>query len=111
MNFIVKLFKSKDLVNNINYNNIFVIIKRFIKYNKFISINESHSIKDLANIIIQKIINNYRLLDEFITDRSTTFVSRFFITFTAKFKMNNKLSIVFIPRLINKQNNLTNQTV
>ncbi len=38
INFIIKLFKFKDLVNNINYNNIFVIIKHLSKYNKFIPV-------------------------------------------------------------------------
>ncbi len=36
IDFIIKLFKSKDSINNTNYNNIFVIVERFIKYNKFI---------------------------------------------------------------------------
>ncbi len=52
IDFIVKLFKSKDLVNNTNYNSIFVIIEHFIKYNKFILINKSHLIEDLIDIII-----------------------------------------------------------
>ncbi len=52
INFIVKLFKSKDFISNINYNNIFIIIERFIKYNKFIPINESYLIKDLVDIVI-----------------------------------------------------------
>jgi len=48
-------------------------MERLIKYSKFILINESHSTKDLVDIIIWKIINNYGLLDEFIIDRSITF--------------------------------------
>ena len=95
IDFIVKLFKSKDFVNNINYNNIFVIIKRFIKYNKFIPINESHLTEDLIDTVIRKIINNYRLSNEFIIDKSITFVSRFFITFITKLKVNNKFSTTF----------------
>ncbi len=95
MDFIVKLSKSKDFVSNINYNSILVIIERFIKYDKFIFINESHSIKDLADIVVRKIINNHKFLDEFIIDRNTTFILRFFITFIIKFGMNNKLFIAF----------------
>ncbi|SRR6266699_2238681 len=95
MDFIVKLSKFKDLVNNINYNNIFVIIECLIKYSKFILINESYSIKDLVNIIIREIINNYRLLDEFKIDRDITFVLRFFIIFIIKLEVNSKLSIAF----------------
>ena len=74
IDFIVKLFKSKDFVNNISYNNIFVIIEYLIKYNKFIPINEFHLIKDLADIIVRKIINNYKLLNEFIINKNIIFV-------------------------------------
>ncbi len=74
MDFIVKLFKFKDFINNTSYNNILVIIKHYIKYSKFIPINESYSVEDFADIIIQKVINNYRLLDEFIIDRDIIFV-------------------------------------
>ena len=95
INFIIKLFKSKDLINNTSYNNILVIIKRFTKYSKFIPINKSYSIEDFADIIIRKVINNYGLLDEFVINRGTTFTLRFFITFIIKFGMNNKLFIAF----------------
>ncbi len=44
-----------------------------MKYNKFIFITESYSIEDLVDTIVRKVINNYRLLNEFITDRNTTF--------------------------------------
>ena len=95
IDFIVKLPKSRDLINNINYNSIFVIIKRFTKYSKFILVNESHSIEDLADTVIREVINNYRLPDEFIIDKSTTFALRFFIIFIIKLGVNNKLSITF----------------
>ena len=95
INFIVKLSKSKDSVNNTSYNNILVIIDRFIKYSKFISANKSHSAKDFIDIVVREIINNYKLLDEFITDKDTTFVFQFFITFIAKLGVNNKLFIAF----------------
>src|SRR6266566_3641947 len=98
MDFIVKLSKSKDPVNNTSYNNIFVIIKRLIKYSKFIPINKSYLIEDLIDIIIREVINNYRLLNEFIIDKNTTFILRFFITFITKLEMNSKLSIAFHPQ-------------
>ncbi len=74
INFIIKLSKSKDPVNNTSYNSILVIMEYLIKYSKFILINESHLIEDLANIIIREIINNYKLLNEFITNKGITFV-------------------------------------
>ncbi len=74
MDFIVKLSKSKDFINNTNYNNILIIIKRFIKYNKFIPINESYLVENLVDIIIWKIISNYRLPNKFIINKSIIFV-------------------------------------
>jgi len=52
MDFIVKLFKFKDSINNISYNSILVIVERFTKYNKFIFVNESYLVEDLVDIII-----------------------------------------------------------
>ncbi len=97
IDFIIKLFKFKNFVNNISYNNIFVIIEHFIKYNKFIPANESHSIKDLADIVIREVISNYKLPDEFMIDRDTTFTLQFFITLTVKLEVNSKLSTAFYP--------------
>ncbi len=68
---------------------------RFTKYSKFISANESHSTEDFVDIVVRKVINNHRLPDKFITDKSTTFISRFFTILTVKLGVNNKLSIVF----------------
>ena len=98
IDFIVKLFKFKNFINNINYNNIFIIVEYFTKYSKFIPINEFHLAKDFVDIIIQKIINNYRLPNKFITDRNITFAFKFFIIFTTKLKVNSKLFIIFYPQ-------------
>ena len=102
IDFIVKLSKFKDPVSNISYNSILVIIKHFTKYSKFIFANKSHLTKDLIDIIIRKVINNYRLLNEFIIDKGTIFALQFFITFITKLGINNKLSTTFHPQTINK---------
>ncbi len=75
MDFIVKLLKSKDLVNNTSYDSIFIIMEYFTKYNKFILVNESYLIEDLMDIVVREVISNYRLLDEFVIDRGTIFAS------------------------------------
>ncbi len=95
IDFIIKLFKSKDLISNTSYNRILIIIKRLIKYNKFIPINESYLTKDFADIVIREIISNHKLPDKFITNKNITFVLQFFITLTIKLEMNNKLSTTF----------------
>ncbi len=81
MDFIVKLSKSKDFISNTSYNSILVIIERLIKYSKFILINESYLTKDFIDIIVQEVVNNYRLPNEFIINKSTTFTLQFFIIF------------------------------
>ena len=45
MDFIVKLFKSKNIIIEINYNNILIIINKFIKYFYFIPYNEIYGVK------------------------------------------------------------------
>src|SRR6266566_3249264 len=49
----------------------------------------------ITDIIIRKIIHNYKLPNEFITNKNTTFVSQFFIILITRLKINNKLSIAF----------------
>ena len=73
-------------------------MNRLTKYSKFTPTNKSHFVKDFADIVVRKVINNYRLPDEFVTDKSTIFVFRFFTTFTAKLGINSKLSIIFHPQ-------------
>ncbi len=112
IDFIVKLLKSKNLVSNTNYDNIFIIIKGFIKYNKFIPINESHSIKNFINIVIRKIINNYRLPNEFIINKNIIFILQFIIIFITKLRMKNKFSTTFylqIDRQIKRFNQIVKQ--
>ncbi len=78
INLIIKLLKSKDLINKTNYNNIFIIIDRLTKYKRFTPINKSYITKDLTNIIIREIVNNYELPNEFINDKKTIFTFKFF---------------------------------
>ncbi len=95
MDFIVKLSKSKDPISNISYNSILVIMDRFTKYNKFTSANESHSIKDFADIVVREIISNHGLPDEFVTDKDTTFALQFFTILITKLGINSKLLTAF----------------
>ncbi len=83
---------------------------RFIKYSKFIPINKSHLAEDLVDIVVREVINNYKLSNEFVIDRNTTFISRFFITFTSKLEVNNKLSTTFHPQT-DRQIERFNQTI
>ena len=45
MDFIVKFLKSEDLVTNIKYDSILIIINKLIKYTHLISYNKKFIIK------------------------------------------------------------------
>ena len=48
INFIIKLPKFKNIIIKIYYNNILIIINKFIKYSHFISYNKIYKIKKIA---------------------------------------------------------------
>ena len=64
-------------MSKVKYNLILVIINRLTKYNIFKLYKEASIIKDLAYIINQMVIANYKMLDKFIIDRDKLFTSRF----------------------------------
>ena len=56
MNFIIKLLKFKNLIIDVIYNLIFVMIDCFIKYLHIISFNEKYIVKQLKFIVLNKLI-------------------------------------------------------
>jgi hypothetical protein len=110
MDLIVKLPRSRDPVSNTSYDSILVIVERLTKYGRFVPINESHTAEDLTNIVIREIVSNHGLPDEIITDRGTTFASRFFTALTARLGVNSKLSTAFHPQTDGQTERL-NQTL
>ena len=59
MDFIVKLPLSKDTFTDIKYDNILVVVNRLTKYAYFIPWKEKGNAKDLAKVILKKIIANH----------------------------------------------------
>jgi hypothetical protein len=62
MNFIVKLFKSRDLIIKVKYDSILTVTKRMTKYKYFILCNEAMTAFKLAHLVMHNIITNYKLL-------------------------------------------------
>jgi hypothetical protein len=54
-----------------------VIVKRFIKYIKFILLSKGINTLDLAYIVIKVIMLDFRVLDKFIIDRDKLFTLKF----------------------------------
>jgi hypothetical protein len=59
------------------YNSILVIVDRLTKYIYFLPYKEASIAEELAYIFIKTIIINYRVPDEFISDRDKLFKSKF----------------------------------
>jgi hypothetical protein len=77
LDFIVKLPPSVELITEVVFDSILVIIDRFTKYEYFILYKESSSVEELAYIFNKYIIGNYGISKEIISDRDKLFTSRF----------------------------------
>ena len=82
MDFIVKLPLSKDTITDIKYNSILVIVDRLTKYAHFIPWKEKGNAKDLAKVILKKIIANHGIPQSIISDRDKLFIFKFQNTWT-----------------------------
>ena len=59
MNFIIKLSNFKNVIIDVIYDSILVIIDRLIKYSHIISFNEIYIAKQLKFIVLNKLIRYY----------------------------------------------------
>jgi hypothetical protein len=64
-------------MTNIEYNSVFVIIDKLIKYKYFILYKEVSSSEELIYAFSRIIVANYRLPDEIVLDRGITFAFKF----------------------------------
>ena len=75
--FIVKLLKLKDPITRQEYDSIFIIIDKFIKWGYFIAYIEEISVKDIAQGYVKEVFLKYRVLTKIILDRDTRFILAF----------------------------------
>jgi hypothetical protein len=95
MNFIVKLFKFKDLSIEIEYNLILSITEKMIKYTYFIFFKKATSASELAHIIMRTVIVSHKLSEKWIINRDIKFISQFWTTLIKWLKVKNKSSTVY----------------
>ena len=75
MNFIINLLLSK--LKGVVYNAILVVINRFIKIIKYLSIIIKIDVVELAKVFHAEIICYYDISNEIISDRESIFISNF----------------------------------
>lgn len=96
--FIVKLPPSIDPATGVHYDSIFVIVDRFTKFAYYIPIQESTDAEQLAYIFLRNIVSTHGLPNEIISDRGSTFASKFWQGLMAQLGLNHKLTTAFRPQ-------------
>uniref|UniRef100_A0A8H7KFJ6 RNA-directed DNA polymerase n=1 Tax=Bionectria ochroleuca TaxID=29856 RepID=A0A8H7KFJ6_BIOOC len=107
---IVKLPKSKEPMTGVEYDSILVVIDRLTKYGHFIPYKEASSAEDLAYQFLRHVVSHHGLPDEIISDRGTTFASKFWQSLMAQMGTKHKLSTAYHPQS-NGQTERLNQTL
>ena len=96
--FIVKLLKLKDPIIRQEYNSIFIIIDKFIKWGYFITYIEEILVKDIAQVYIKEVFSRHGVLDKIILDKDTRFILAFWQVFTAEQGIKIIVLIAYYPQ-------------
>ena len=110
MDFIVKLLKSEDISTGVKYNNILVVVDKFIKYTHLIPNNEGFIVKQTVYVILDRIIRHHRIPKNIISDKDKIFKSNFWRTLIAKIGTKIRLLIAYYSQ-IDRQTERINQTL
>ena len=73
MNFIINLLILKNLIINVIYDLILVMINYFIKYSHLISFKKIYTLKQLNFIILNQFIRYHEILREITNDKNKFF--------------------------------------
>ena len=110
MNFITDLLKSENSITQISYDEILVMIDRFSKITKFISIKSRQTAKQLTYVLIKKLMITEKVLESIVFNKDTLFVSKFWTILMTKLKIKKKMFTAFYSQT-NKQIERLNQTL
>jgi hypothetical protein len=94
---ITKLPPSREPITDTVYDSIFVITDRLTKYGYFIPYKEASNSEELAYTFLKVIVSNHRLPEEIVSDRGTTFASKFWQALMAQLGLKHKLSTAYHP--------------
>lgn len=108
--FIVKLPTSTEPMTGSKFDSILVITDRLTKFGHFIPYKEATTAEELSYVFLKTIISEHGLPDELISDRGTTFTSKFWQSLVKQLGMNHKLSTAYHPQTDGQTERL-NQTL
>jgi transposase InsO family protein len=107
---ITKLPPSKEPMTDTVYDSIFVVTDRLTKYGYFIPYKEASNSEELAYTFLKNIVSNHGLPEEIVSDRGTTFASKFWQALMAQLGLKHKLSTAYHPQTDGQTERL-NQTL
>ena len=77
IDFIIKLFKSKDFITKNKFNSILVIVDKLTKYIILILYKKTYNTEQLGFLLLNYLIKNYNISKDIIFDRNKLFISRY----------------------------------
>ncbi|KAL2166507.1 hypothetical protein VTG60DRAFT_2548 [Thermothelomyces hinnuleus] len=98
IDFITKLPESKDTATGVIYDSILTIVDRLTKWVYFFLYKESWTAEQLADVIYRQVTSVHAWPQEWITDRDTKFVSKFWQALIQRLGVNSKLLIIYYPQ-------------
>jgi hypothetical protein len=108
MNFIIDLSSSRyrDLV----YDAILIMIDRFIKYSRYISVRKNWNAEFLDDVLFDEIFSKLDMSLSLVSDRESLFIFKYWFDFCYHLRMKIRLSIIYHSQT-NDQTKKQNQTL
>ena len=110
MNFITDLLKSENSITRISYDEILVMIDRFLKMTKFISVRNKQTVKQLTYVLVKKLIVTEEVSESIVFNKDKLFVSKFWTILIIKLKIKKKIFTAFYSQT-DEQTKRLNQTL
>ena len=95
MNFITNLSEFMNSVTQVDYDEILVIVNRFSKMTKFVSIKSKQTTEQLTYVLIKELMITEEVSEFIVFDRDKLFVSKFWTTLMIKLEIKKKMSTAF----------------
>ena len=98
IDFITKLLKSKDPTTAEVYNAIIVIVDRLTKYTIMLPFKEKYNAKQLAFVLLDRLIRDYGIPKLITSDRDKLFTSNYWKTLLGMIRIKLRMSTVYHPQ-------------
>ena len=95
MNFITDLSEFMNSVIRVDYDEILVIVNRFLKMTKFVFVKSKQTTEQLTYVLIKELMITERMSEFIVFDRDKLFISKFWTTLMIKLEIKKKMFITF----------------